>query len=93
MRSKALHTVCEEARCPNIAGCWGAGTATFLMMGDVCTRSCGFCDIKTGRPAPLDGDEPERGAGALWSTAGRTAKRIPAPDPVTQRPRRFDHEG
>ena len=46
MRSKSLHTVCEEARCPNIGECWGDGTATFLLMGDVCTRSCGFCDIK-----------------------------------------------
>ncbi len=67
MRSKALHTVCEEAMCPNIGECWGAGTATFLMMGDTCTRSCGFCDIKTGRPAPLDWDEPDRVARAVQS--------------------------
>lgn len=60
MRSKSLHTVCEEAQCPNIGECWGAGTATFLMMGDTCTRSCGFCDIKTGRPNPLDWAEPNR---------------------------------
>jgi lipoyl synthase len=60
MRSKELHTVCEEAQCPNIGECWGAGTATFLMMGDTCTRSCGFCDIKTGRPSPLDWAEPNR---------------------------------
>ncbi len=60
MRSKQLHTVCEEARCPNIGECWGNGTATFLIMGDVCTRSCGFCDVKTGRPLPLDWTEPER---------------------------------
>jgi lipoic acid synthetase len=65
MRSKSLHTVCEEAMCPNIGECWGAGTATFLMLGDVCTRSCGFCDIKTGRPAPLDWLEPERVAQAV----------------------------
>ncbi|MCA9940645.1 MAG: lipoyl synthase [Anaerolineales bacterium] len=65
MRSKQLHTVCEEARCPNIGECWGAGTATFLIMGDTCTRSCGFCDIKTGRPAPLDWNEPERVAQAV----------------------------
>lgn len=65
MRSKSLHTVCEEAMCPNIGECWGAGTATFLMLGDVCTRSCGFCDIKTGRPAPLDWLEPERVANAV----------------------------
>ena len=65
MRSTQLHTVCEEAKCPNIADCWGRGTATFLMMGDVCTRSCGFCDIATGRPAPLDWLEPERVARAV----------------------------
>lgn len=60
MRSKTLHTVCEEAQCPNLGECWGKGTATFLMMGDTCTRSCGFCDIKTGRPNPLDWAEPNR---------------------------------
>ncbi len=65
MRSKQLHTVCEEALCPNIGECWGAGTATFLIMGDICTRSCGFCDIKTGRPLPLDWQEPERVAQAV----------------------------
>ena len=67
MRSKSLHTVCEEAMCPNLAECWGSGTATFLMMGDVCTRTCGFCDIKHGRPAPLDFDEPNRVAEAIKS--------------------------
>jgi lipoic acid synthetase len=65
MRSKLLHTVCEEARCPNLGECWGAGTATFLLMGDTCTRSCGFCDIATGRPQPLDWLEPERVARAV----------------------------
>lgn len=65
MRSKQLHTVCEEAHCPNIGECWGKGTATFLIMGDICTRSCGFCDIKTGRPLPLDWQEPERLAQAV----------------------------
>jgi lipoyl synthase len=65
MRSKSLHTVCEEAQCPNMGECWGAGTATFLMMGDICTRSCAFCDIKTGRPLPLDFAEPERVATAV----------------------------
>ena len=67
MRSKELHTVCEEAMCPNLGECWGAGTATFLMMGDVCTRSCGFCDIKRGQPSPLDWLEPERIAQAVKS--------------------------
>ena len=65
MRSKSLHTVCEEARCPNLGECWGSGTATFLLMGDTCTRSCGFCDIQTGRPSPLDWLEPERVARAV----------------------------
>src|SRR5438874_12854474 len=58
MRSKSLHTVCEEARCPNMAECWNAGTATFMILGDTCTRSCGFCAVKTGRPGALDLDEP-----------------------------------
>jgi lipoyl synthase len=65
MRSKQLHTVCEEAHCPNIGECWGERTATFLILGDVCTRSCGFCDIKTGRPGPIDWAEPERVAQAV----------------------------
>ena len=59
-RGKHVHTVCEEAMCPNIGECWGRGTATFLLMGDTCTRSCGFCKIKTGRGAALDPDEPRR---------------------------------
>lgn len=65
MRSKALHTVCEEAGCPNMGECWGSGTATFLMLGDVCTRTCGFCDVKHGRPGVLDWQEPERIAQAV----------------------------
>ena len=65
MRSKELHTVCEEAHCPNMAECWGAGTATFMILGDTCTRSCGFCAVKTGRPATLDLDEPTRVAEAV----------------------------
>jgi len=65
MRSKSLHTVCEEARCPNMAECWSAGTATFMILGDVCTRSCGFCAVKTGRPGFVDVDEPARVAEAI----------------------------
>jgi len=65
MRQKSLHTVCEEAGCPNMGECWGSGTATFLMMGDICTRTCGFCDIKRGRPEALDFLEPERVAQAV----------------------------
>ncbi|MBM3144701.1 MAG: lipoyl synthase [Chloroflexi bacterium] len=65
MRAKALHTVCEEAMCPNLGECWGAGTATFLMLGDVCTRACGFCDVRHGKPSFLDWDEPERVAQAV----------------------------
>lgn len=60
MRSKELHTVCEEAHCPNMAECWGAGTATFMILGDTCTRSCGFCAVTTGRPGSLDLEEPAR---------------------------------
>jgi len=63
--SNRLHTVCEEARCPNVGECWGAGTATFMILGDVCTRSCGFCAVKTGRPEVLDLDEPRRLAEAV----------------------------
>jgi len=65
MRAKELHTVCEEAMCPNLGECWGAGTATFLLMGDICTRNCGFCDVKHGKPELLDWDEPERVAQAV----------------------------
>lgn len=59
-----LHTVCESAKCPNMGECWGRGTATIMILGDVCTRSCGFCHIKTGRPPILDLDEPRRVADA-----------------------------
>lgn len=65
MRKKSLHTVCEEAGCPNMGECWGSGTATFLMMGDICTRTCGFCDIKRGKPEVLDWLEPMRVAQAV----------------------------
>jgi len=57
---KKLNTVCEDARCPNIAECWGRKTATFMILGDVCTRSCGFCSVKLGKPDALDYDEPRR---------------------------------
>ncbi|HET9808663.1 MAG TPA: lipoyl synthase [Candidatus Limnocylindria bacterium] len=60
MRGKELHTVCEEAHCPNMAECWGAGTATFMILGDTCTRSCGFCAVKSGRPGVVDAEEPRR---------------------------------
>jgi lipoic acid synthetase len=61
-----LHTVCEEARCPNMGECWHAGTATFMILGDICTRSCGFCAVKTGRPeSGLDWDEPRRVVDAI----------------------------
>jgi len=60
LRAEALNTVCEEARCPNIGECWGLGTATFMILGSVCTRNCGFCAIETGRPPVTDHDEPRR---------------------------------
>ncbi|MBP2018185.1 lipoic acid synthetase [Symbiobacterium terraclitae] len=64
MRGRGLHTVCEEARCPNIFECWNRRTATFMILGDVCTRNCGFCAVTSGAPAGLDLDEPERVADA-----------------------------
>ncbi|MCX7681003.1 MAG: lipoyl synthase [Anaerolineae bacterium] len=65
MREASLHTVCEEANCPNLGECWSHRTATFLIMGDTCTRRCRFCNVRTGRPAPLDPGEPERVAQAV----------------------------
>jgi len=65
VRSHNLHTVCEEASCPNMGECWSAGVATIMILGEVCTRSCGFCHIKTGKPPELDGDEPDRVADAV----------------------------
>lgn len=63
--SQNLHTVCESARCPNMGECWGAGTATFMILGNTCTRSCGFCAVATGRPTELDREEPVRVAEAV----------------------------
>ena len=65
MRTAELHTVCEEARCPNVYECWEQRTATFLILGDTCTRSCGFCAIKTGRPTWFDQGEPKRVADSV----------------------------
>jgi len=73
VRDRRLHTVCEEARCPNMGECWNAGTATFMILGDVCTRSCGFCAVRTGRPAGLDTDEPYRVAEAIRTMGVRHA--------------------
>ena len=70
---KRLPTVCEEASCPNLGHCWSQGTATFLIMGDRCTRRCGFCDIRTAKPMPLEADEPERVARAIQSMRLRHA--------------------
>jgi len=60
-----LHTICESGNCPNMGECWGAGTATFMILGNVCTRSCGFCAVATGRPDAVDWDEPQRVAEAM----------------------------
>src|ERR1041384_228181 len=65
-----LHTVCQSAKCPNMGECWSAGTATLMILGDVCTRSCGFCHIATGRPLTLDLDEPRR-VGHAVATMGQ----------------------
>ena len=61
MRDLELNTVCEEAGCPNIYECWAQGTATFMLLGDRCTRACAFCDVTTGRPGEVDLDEPRAG--------------------------------
>lgn len=65
VREQKLHTVCQDARCPNIGECWGEGTATFMILGEVCTRSCRFCAVKTGLPPECDGGEPSRVASAI----------------------------
>ena len=64
-RSLNLHTVCESAHCPNIGECWNQRTATFMMLGNTCTRRCGFCAVPKGRPDPIDFDEPRRVAEAV----------------------------
>lgn len=61
-----LHTICESGNCPNMGECWGEGTATFMILGNVCTRSCGFCAVATGRPESVDWDEPQRVAEAVY---------------------------
>jgi lipoic acid synthetase len=66
-KEQSLHTVCQSAHCPNIGECWGAGTATFMILGNICTRSCGFCAVLTGRPLKLDEDEPRRVAESVRS--------------------------
>ena len=68
-----LHTVCESARCPNLAECWNAGTATFMILGDICTRACGFCAVTTGKPLGLDLGEPARLARAIRTLGVRHA--------------------
>src|SRR6266480_1335563 len=65
VREHGLHTVCEEAGCPNIGECWEARHATFMIMGDTCTRACAFCNVRTGLPGPLDREEPQRVADAV----------------------------
>jgi lipoic acid synthetase len=73
LRGAGLHTVCEEAACPNIGECFEAGTATFLILGDVCTRACRFCAITSGRPGPVDAEEPRRVAETVALLALRHA--------------------
>src|SRR5512147_1464103 len=64
-RKLELHTVCESAQCPNIGECWNHKTATFMLLGDICTRRCGFCAVPKGHPGPIDYDEPRRVAEAV----------------------------
>lgn len=72
-RGLSLHTVCESARCPNLGECWHHGTATFMLLGEICTRRCGFCAVPKGRPLPLDMDEPRRVAEAVATLGLRHA--------------------
>ena len=65
LRDSELHTVCQEARCPNIGECFNRGTATFMILGDTCTRACGFCAVTSGRPGALDWGEPARLAASV----------------------------
>jgi lipoic acid synthetase len=65
VHKNGLHTVCESASCPNIGECWSNRTLTFMILGNICTRSCGFCDVQTGRPGDVDTDEPRRVAKSL----------------------------
>jgi lipoic acid synthetase len=67
--SNRLHTICESGNCPNAGDCWGRGTATFLILGDICTRSCKFCNVKTGKPLPIDVNEPEKVAASIKELA------------------------
>lgn len=73
MRAKTLHTVCEEAHCPNMGECWGQGTATFIILGDICTRSCSYCAVTTGMPEDVDEAEPKRVAEAVKAMGLRHA--------------------
>jgi lipoic acid synthetase len=66
VESHKLHTICESGNCPNMGECWGAGTATFMILGNICTRSCGFCAVATGRPEEVDWDEPQRVAESIF---------------------------
>ncbi len=73
VREQKLNTVCQSAACPNLGECWARGTATFMIGGNLCTRACGFCDVQTGRPAPLDLDEPARVGAAVRALGLRFA--------------------
>src|ERR1700750_2401241 len=73
MKDLRLNTVCEDAHCPNIGECWHHGTATFMILGDVCTRACSYCAVAHGKPGALDLDEPGRGAHAIATRALRHA--------------------
>ena len=83
LRQRKLASVCEEASCPNLSECFSHGTATFMIMGEICTRRCPFCDVAHGKPNPLDPDEPRQLAEA--ETLQRQARRLRQPAPVAQR--------
>ena len=90
LRDKRLHTVCEEASCPNLGECFGHGTATFMIMGDICTRRCPFCDVAHGRPDALDPQEPAHLAETINAITGNAGgirfDPLPVDDPKQRQP-------
>ena len=92
MRSKSLNTVCEEAMCPNLGECWSKKTATFMILGDICTRNCGFCAIAVGKPLEVDADEPRRVAESAREMGGSEATEPHAPS-LLRNALAFVHQG
>ena len=83
LRERGLHTVCESAKCPNLAECWAGGTATFMLLGDVCTRGCRFCNVKTHKDGlPIDEHEPQKVADAVMKAIAGSQQVLVTPGPI-----------